>query len=1144
MANESRSSRLPAVADAVKGKPNETRQTPMFRLNNMSLRRKQTLIIMLASGLALLLACAAFVAYDVVTFRAALVDNVSILAEAIGDNCAAAIDISDPKRAEERLTAFRVNNGIVSACIYSPDGTVFAVYQRDKGRVFVPPPLRAGGHEFAGDELHLFHSIQEQNKSVGTIFVACDLNDLSRRINRYIAIAGGVFLGSLMVILVLSGRLQRMVSDPILRLARVLQSVTAEKNYSVRAVKQSDDELGRLIDGFNEMLAQFQRRDWALQATRDGLEVRVQERTAELATANEALQERVHLANLEADVGVALARGATLAQILQWCCEAIVKHLGGAFARIWTLNHRENALELQASAGLYTHLNGPHSRVPVGALKIGLIASERTPHLTNAVVGDPRVGDQEWAKREKMAAFAGYPLIVEGRLLGVVAMFARHPLSDSVMKELSVVSNQIALGIERKRAEAAVTESEERFTQLAGTLTDVFWMATPDMKEVLYVSPAYETLWGRPIKSLREHPGDWMEGIHPEDRERVAQTFAGLASQEGGVSLEFRIVRPDGGIRWVADRGFQVRNQAGQVHRILGVVSDITERKKLEKLFTAQTAARLALAESTSLEQAARKILQLICETVEWDIGQFWSLDARGQVLRCAEIWAVARPDAEEFIKESRKLTIARGVGLAGRVWASGQPAWIDDVVKAANFPRAPLAEKAGLHGAFAFPIFPGREVIHVIEFFSRESRKPDAELLRIFDNIASQINQFIARSRLEGQLIQSQKMETVGKLAAGIAHEFNSIMTAIIGQSELLLHDLSPSSPLCKNATEIHQAADRAATLTRQLLAYGRKQILQPAVLDLNLILKGMDGTLHHIAGRSVDLQIVSSSGSGEIRADAGQIEQVIMNIVINAIDAMPNGGKLTLETAAVVLDREYVSRVPDLKPGEYVMLAITDTGAGMTDAVRARLFEPFFTTKEVGKGTGLGLATCHGIIKQSEGHISVYSEPGRGATFKIFLPKVQGEKRAAGPPIKSQDLPRGTETILLVEDDPALREMAGTLLVRLGYTVLTAANGVEALNVTHQPGVGHIDLLFTDVVMPHMSGKELSDRVRAAHPETKILFTSAYAENAIVHQGVLNPGVALVQKPFTPSALARRVRAILDAPIDCAAPGAPARC
>ncbi|MGP8200344.1 MAG: response regulator [Limisphaerales bacterium] len=387
-------------------------------------------------------------------------------------------------------------------------------------------------------------------------------------------------------------------------------------------------------------------------------------------------------------------------------------------------------------------------------------------------------------------------------------------------------------------------------------------------------------------------------------------------------------------------------------------------------------------------------------------------------------------------------------------------------------------------------------------------------------------------RKRLEAQLFQSQKMETVGKLAGGIAHEFNSILTAIIGQSELLLNDLPPGNPLCKNATEIGKAADRAATLTRQLLAYGRKQILQPEALDLDSIVASMAGTLRHLLGGGTDMHIAACAGLKAVKADAGQIEQVIMNMALNARDAMPHGGKLTLETANVSFDPESVGRYPELKPGDYVMLAITDTGAGMSEAVKARVFEPFFTTKGVGQGTGLGLSTCYGIIKQSGGHISVYSEPGRGATFKIYLPQVEAQTKIPLRRPDSPPLPTGTETILLVEDDPALRAMAAALLKRLGYTVLAAANGIEALSLKQRHDTGHIDLLFTDVVMPHMSGKELADRVRALFPHTRILFTSAYTENAIVHQGVLEKGVALLQKPFTPSALANKLREVLDQP------------
>jgi len=386
-------------------------------------------------------------------------------------------------------------------------------------------------------------------------------------------------------------------------------------------------------------------------------------------------------------------------------------------------------------------------------------------------------------------------------------------------------------------------------------------------------------------------------------------------------------------------------------------------------------------------------------------------------------------------------------------------------------------------------------------------------------------------RKRLEGRLFQSQKMETVGKLAGGVAHEFNSILTAIIGQSELLLNDLSPEDPLGKSVREIRQAADRAATLTRQLLAYGRKQILQPEILDLNRVLTDMVSTLQHLMGREVDVRIVPAIDLKTVKIDPGQIEQVIVNIAMNAADAMPNGGQFTLETANVTLDEEYVRPFPGLKAGGYVMLAMTDTGSGMSEVVKTRAFEPFFSTKGVGQGTGLGLATCYGILKQSDGHINVYSEVARGTTFKIYLPQVVHQTRSTTQPrLKSPDLPRGTETILLAEDDPSLLEMSASLLRRLGYTVLTAVNGVEALNLKQQRDVGHIDLLFTDVVMPHMSGKELSDRIRAIYPGTKILFTSAYTESAIVHQGILNEGVNLLQKPFTPSALANKVREVLD--------------
>jgi len=405
--------------------------------------------------------------------------------------------------------------------------------------------------------------------------------------------------------------------------------------------------------------------------------------------------------------------------------------------------------------------------------------------------------------------------------------------------------------------------------------------------------------------------------------------------------------------------------------------------------------------------------------------------------------------------------------------------------------------------------------------------------------NASGTITHFVAiqrditeRKRLEAELFQSQKLETVGKLAGGIAHEFNTILTAIIGHGELLLNELPAGSPLARNATEIGNAASRAAALTRQLLAYGRKQFLQPEALDLNKVLAGMQGMFQLLMGSEVRTFFVPTPGLQAVIADAGQIEQVIMNLAINAREAMPRGGTITWETANVSFKPENRGRHPELEPGDYVMLAISDTGKGMSAEVKSRAFDPFFSTKKAGEGTGLGLSTCYGIVKQSGGHIGVDSEPGRGATFKIYLPQAESPPNTALQRPDLPDLPRGTETILLVEDDSALREMAAILLKRLGYTVLAAAGGVEALSLAQERGPGHIDLLFTDLVMPRMSGKELADRLRALHPHARMLFASAYAGNAIADQGEWNKSAARLQKPFTPSALAFKLREVLDEP------------
>ena len=381
-----------------------------------------------------------------------------------------------------------------------------------------------------------------------------------------------------------------------------------------------------------------------------------------------------------------------------------------------------------------------------------------------------------------------------------------------------------------------------------------------------------------------------------------------------------------------------------------------------------------------------------------------------------------------------------------------------------------------------------------------------------------------------EAQLRQSQKMEAVGRLAGGVAHDFNNLLTVINGYSARTIQKLATDSPLRRNTEEIQKAADRAASLTGQLLAFSRKQVLQPKVINLKEVVSGMDKMLRRLIGENIELLTLLDEDLGNIKADPGQIEQVVLNMAINARDAMQNGGKLTIRTSNVTIDQASHYRNRKLAVGDYILLSISDTGMGMTEEVKTHLFEPFFTTKGVGRGTGLGLATCYGIICQSDGDIRVYSEINSGTTFKIYLPRVDAPLTSAVKNPEADILPEGHETILIVEDDSSVRKLSASVLTNCGYQVIEARDGAEALEVL-QSGPSP-DLVLTDVIMPKMSGRELHDRVKAVKPRMKILFMSGYTDDALAHHGVLDPDFSFLEKPFSPVRLARKVREVLDAP------------
>ena len=372
--------------------------------------------------------------------------------------------------------------------------------------------------------------------------------------------------------------------------------------------------------------------------------------------------------------------------------------------------------------------------------------------------------------------------------------------------------------------------------------------------------------------------------------------------------------------------------------------------------------------------------------------------------------------------------------------------------------------------------------------------------------------------------------MEAIGRLAGGVAHDFNNLLMTIKGCSELLLDAFDRRDPRREEVEEILKAADRATSLTRQLLAFGRRQVLQPQILDLNSVVSNMNKMLRRLIGEDIQLITLLDPELWSVKVDPGMIEQVIMNLAVNSRDALPNGGKLTIETANVIHDEEYAGRHVSVKPGYYAMLAVSDNGCGMDKETQSHLFEPFFTTKEKGKGSGLGLSTVYGITKQSGGNIWAYSEPGQGTTFKIYLPRVEVVAKAYKPKVRPSVAPGGIETILLVEDEEAVRSMVSKILQNKGYTVLEARHGNEAIEICERYE-GSIHLMVTDVVMPQMSGRELAERLAPVLPDMKVLYMSGYPDNTIVQHGVLEPGTAFLQKPFTLNALELKVREVLDA-------------
>jgi len=1158
----------------------------------------------------------------------------------------------------------------------------------------------------------------------------------------------------------------------------------------------------------------------------------------------EALAERVMLAELSVDIGFALTKQDDLRNILDACAGALVRHLDAAFARIWTLNAAEDVLEMQASAGMYTRIDGFHHRIPVGKFKIGRIAGERKPHITNAVIGDPQVHDQEWAKREGMVAFAGHPLTIGDKLIGVMAMFSCHPLSEVTLKALAAVSNEIAIGIDRNLAEEQLHRLNRQLRAISDCNQTLMraedeQSLLADICRIVCDEAGYRMAWvgyAENDESGTIRPVAWA-GIEEGYLEQTRLTMADMARDRGpgvtaiaigeGICIQDISTDPQAAA-WrdsALQRGYRscvalpLKDESNNIFGILSIYSaeptaftpdeirlmeelagDLafgimvlrtrSERKRIEeerldhlRFVESMDQINRAIQGTDDIQKMMRDVLDAVLEIFDCDRAWLlypcdpeaasWSVpmertkpeypgaNVQGRVLpmdpevqrmfriqgstdspvswgpgsdylypkwlteqfgvqsqlsvatypRTGQPWQfgmhqcsharVWQPEEQRLFQEiNRRLadglssllsyhdlteseakyrrfvdTSNEGIWMLGEDLLTalvnpkmadllgynseemigrpvtdfmfeedipdhhgrmenrrrglsehyecryrhknGQPVW-------ALVSAVPIRDaEQNFKGTFAMftdiserkraeEILREREafirnildsvdegfividrqyrILSVNRAFCRMMQVPEEQVLgrpcyeishqmsrpcfeqgedcavrRSFESgkaysalhshadsagvkhhmelksfpltdgdgtvvsVIETLNDVTEKVKLEAQLRQAQKMEAIGTLAGGVSHDFNNMLSVIIGHAEMAMRKVDPADPFFGTLQEIRKAAGRSADLTRQLLAFARKQTVVPKVLDLNVTLEGMLKMLRRLIGEDIDLAWLPGSGLWPVLVDPSQIDQILANLCVNARDAIAGVGKVTIETRNAVIDEDYCADHPEVVAGDYLLLSVSDNGRGMDRLTAGRVFEPFFTTKELGKGTGLGLSTVYGIVKQNNGFVNVYSEPGHGSTFNVYLPR--HDAKVEEIPQESQALPmaRGHECILLVEDEAAILDMTRQFLEELGYRVLAASSPAEAIRLAKERP-GEIRLLLTDVVMPEMNGQELSKTLLALFPEIRPLFMSGYAGNIIQRHGELDEGYNFIQKPFSIRALAAKVREVLD--------------
>jgi len=643
---------------------------------------------------------------------------------------------------------------------------------------------------------------------------------------------------------------------------------------------------------------------------------------------------------------------------------------------------------------------------------------------------------------------------------------------------------------ERRRAEQELAAARARLQHLLVSGPAVIYssQAARDYA-ITFVSDNITRQLGYGVNEVIDDPTFWGSRVHPEDAPRALSALAAFVERPDGEhqSHQYRVRHKDGTYRWIHDQRRLLRDASGSPIEIVGSWVDVTEHRRTEEE-RGQLSSVVEQSTEAIVITALDGTIEYVNQACERLTG-YSRAELHGQNPR---LFKSDRQDPQAY--RDLWATLAAGGVWSGHLVNRRKDGSLFDVEAVIS----PVRDGAG----------------------------------RLVSYVAGMRDASHER-QLEEQLRQSQKMEIAGRLAGGVAHDFNNLLTVIGGRSQIMLHRLKPEDPHRRDIELILETAQRAAALTRQLLVFSRKQMVTPAVLDLNSVVSNMEKMLHRLIGEDIELQTVPGADLWRVKADPTQLEQVVMNLVLNARDAMFPGGRVTIETANVELGEAYARHHVDVRPGSYVMLAVTDTGTGIDPETKTHIFEPFFTTKAPDKGTGLGLSTVYGIVKQSDGHITVESEPGHGATFRIYLPRVAAEARVGGATRPRLTLPSGSETILLTEDEERVRELALEVLRMNGYTILEAADGISALELSARHA-GPIHLLISDIVMPNMGGPELAHRLTQVRPETRVLYMSGYTDDAPGRRLVPPSGAAMIEKPFTVDGLVRKVREVLEAPRD----------